>query len=104
MQKNRKATAIETSVLGISGALAAGLAAQLADHGVGVYAIVSVVAFTLTSGFYFAARISQALRTTFYACPVKGCAVSIRAQNATNAELDRHRAYATDHTKHGAAR
>ncbi|WP_060888637.1 hypothetical protein [Streptomyces scabiei] len=102
--KNPKATAIEATVLVSSGALAAGLGVQLADHDVSTYAIAAAVVFTLTTGQYFANQLTQTLRTTFYACPAKGCAVYVRAKDVTDAELARYRAYATDHTKHGSAR
>jgi len=99
-----KATATEAAILILSGTLAAGLAKQLADHNLSVATIITVAAFTLTTGLYFAAQISQAMRTTLYTCPTKGCTVSIRARAANTDELSRLRALATDHSKHEATR
>lgn len=100
----QKATIAEGVTLLISGALAAGLGAQLADHNVGIAAIAATVVFTLTTGLHFAHQIGQGLRTTIYSCPAKGCTVSIRARGTSPAEADRLRALATDHAKHGSTR
>ncbi|MDX3279070.1 hypothetical protein [Streptomyces scabiei] len=99
--KNPKATAIEATVLISSGVVASVLGTQLADRGVGTAAILTAVLAVLTASQYFANQLTQGLRTTLYACPTKGCAVSIRAKDVTDAEQARLRAYATDHTKHG---
>lgn len=104
MTRNRKATTIEASVLVVSGIVAAAISAQLAAHDVSMAVIVTVVLFILTAGQYFAYSLTQGLRTTFYACPTKGCVVSIRASHVTDAELKRLRTLATDHSKHGGAR
>ncbi|HEX5567104.1 MAG TPA: hypothetical protein VFY14_09315 [Streptomyces sp.] len=100
----QKATITESVILVVSGAIAAGLAKQLADHNLSVATIVAVAAFTLTTGLYFAAQTGQAMRTALYACPAKGCTVSIRARGTSPAELDRLRSLATDHSKHGGTR
>ncbi|GGS96275.1 hypothetical protein [Streptomyces violaceus] len=99
----QKATIAEGVILLISGALAAGLGAQLADHNVSIAAITATVVFTLTSGMGFANQIGQGLRTSLFTCPTKGCTVSIRARGTSTAELDRLRSLATDHSKHGGA-
>jgi hypothetical protein len=104
VNRNRKATAIEASVLVVSGVLAAALGDRLADHGVSIAVIVSVTLFILTTGQYFANSLTQALRTTLYTCPTKGCPVYIRARDTAPAQLDKLRALATDHSKHGGAR
>lgn len=99
-----KATITEATILIASAALAAALATRIASHGVSTAAIVAVIAFTVTAGGSLAQSIGQAMRTTFYTCPTKGCAVSIRARDTSRDELTRLQAYATDHTKHGGAR
>jgi hypothetical protein len=99
-----KATLTEAVILIASGALAGGLAKQLADHNVSTAAIVAVIVFTLTTGLYLAAQIGQGMRTSYFACPTKGCTVSIRAKNTSPTELDQLRVLATDHTKHGSTR
>jgi hypothetical protein len=40
-------------------------------------------------------------RATVYTCPVKGCGVSIPAIGSSDAELERLRGLAVDHSKHG---
>ncbi|MCQ8831798.1 hypothetical protein [Streptomyces malaysiensis] len=50
---------------------------------------------------YFIRRLSESHRTTIYACPVKGCGVSIQAVGSSDAELERLRNLAVDHSKHG---
>lgn len=100
----RKAVLAEVIILAVSAALAADLAVQLADHGVGVAAIVAVVCFTLTAGLAMATQVGQGLRTTLYTCPAKDCTVSIRARGANPDELTRLHALATDHSKHGSTR
>ena len=104
MTRNRKATTIEASVLVVSGIVAAAISAQLAAHDVAMAVIVTVVLFILAAGQYFAYSLTQGLRTTFYACPTKGCDASIRARGTGKAELAALRALATDHSKHGGAR
>ncbi|WP_042174518.1 hypothetical protein [Streptomyces sp. NBRC 110035] len=99
-----KATITQAGILAPFAVLAAGLGKQIADHGASTTAVISVVAFTLTTGLYFAAQVGQAMRTTLYNCPTKGCTVSIRARNTSPTELDRLRTLATDHAKHGTTR
>ncbi|MBP5918760.1 hypothetical protein F3K34_44045 [Streptomyces sp. LBUM 1486] len=101
MTRNRKATTIEASVLVSSGIVAAVLGTQLADRNVGPAAILTAVLAVLTASQYFANQLTQGLRTTFYACPTKGCPVYIRAKDVTSTEQARLRSLATDHTKHG---
>ncbi len=97
--KNPKAT-----VLISSGVVASVLGTQLADRGVSTAAILTAVLAVLTASQYFAAQLTQGLRTTLYACPAKGCPVFIRAKQVGDAEQARLRSMATDHTKHGSAR
>ena len=99
-----KATLTEAAILIASGATAGGLANQLADHHVSVAAIIAVIAFTMTTGLTLAHQVGQSLRTSFYACPAKGCTVTIRARGTSPTELANLRTLATDHTKHGSAR
>lgn len=99
----KKATLVESAIVVLSGALAYGLGAQLADHGVSLTTIVATVAATLTSGLGLAEQISKSMRTTLYTCPAKGCTVSIRAAGTTEEELNRLQALATDHSNHGTA-
>ncbi|CAL9667393.1 hypothetical protein SUDANB145_07231 (plasmid) [Streptomyces sp. enrichment culture] len=100
----QKATLVEVGTFIAFGAVAASLAAQLHARDVSVAAIVAVIAFTVTTGASLAQSIGQAMRTTLYTCPAKGCTVSIRAQGTSPDELDRLRALATDHTQHGSTR
>lgn len=100
----QKATITEATILIVSGAIAAGLAKQLADHNLSTATIVAVAAFTLTTGLHLAAQTGQGMRTTLYTCPAKGCTVSIRARGASRDELSRLQALATDHSKHGSTR
>lgn len=102
--KNPKATAIEATVLVSSGTVAAILGTQLADRNVSTAAILTTILAVLTASQYFANQLTQGLRTTFYACPTKGCTASIRAKDVTDAEQNRLRALATDHTRHGGSR
>ncbi|MCX4911825.1 hypothetical protein [Streptomyces sp. NBC_00878] len=95
-----KATATEAGIVITSGVVASRLASELADQDVSVVAIVAVVMAVLSSGIFLAIRIGQGLRTTYYTCPTKGCPVSVRASNASTAEMDRYRTYVTDHTQH----
>jgi hypothetical protein len=99
-----KATLTEAVILIASGALAGGLAKTLNDHNVGTAPIVAVIVFTLATGQYFAAQIVQGMRTSYFACPTKGCTVSIRARGTNTHELTRLQALATDHSKHGSNR
>ncbi|MEU1787087.1 hypothetical protein ABZ553_14680 [Streptomyces sparsogenes] len=55
------------------------------------------------AGMYLARRLRDRYRTTVYTCPVKGCGVSILASGSSDAELDRLRDLAVDHSKHGPA-
>jgi hypothetical protein len=97
-----------TALAALTGATALGLAAslaiQLANHHVGIAAIMSTVLSTLAVGLMLAIRFDDASRTVLYTCPAKGCDASIRAKDTSPAELDRLRSYATDHSKHGGAR
>ncbi|MDX2986517.1 hypothetical protein [Streptomyces caniscabiei] len=102
--KNPKATAIEATVLVSSGTVAAILGTQLANRNVSTAAIITAVLAVLTASQYFANQLTQGLRTTFYACPTKGCPVSIRAKQVGDVEQGRLRSIATDHTRHGDAR
>ncbi|MDX3232866.1 hypothetical protein [Streptomyces sp. ME19-01-6] len=97
----RKSTIVESGIVIASGAIAAHLGYQLADHNVPTAAIVATIAFTLTGGLAFASDIAKSVRTTLYTCPAKGCTVSIRAAGTTEDELNRLRVLATDHSKHG---
>ena len=99
-----KPTAIEATIVVVSGALAAGIANQLTDHHVSTLTTVSAVLAILTAGIALATQISQALRTTTYTCPAKGCSVYVRVKDVTGTELGRLKTYATDHSKHGGLR
>jgi hypothetical protein len=98
-----KATLTEAGILTVSAAIAASLGVQLADHSVSIAAITATVVFTLTTGMYFAFQVGQGLRTSYFACPAKGCTASIRARGTDPKELARLQALATDHTKHPAS-
>lgn len=100
----QKATLTEATILIASGAVAAGLATRISDHGVSTAAIVAVIAFTLTAGASLAQSIGQAMRTHLFTCPTKGCTASIRARDTSPTELAQLRALATDHSKHGSTR
>lgn len=52
------------------------------------------------AGLYLIQRLRESHRTTVYTCPVKGCGVSIQATGSSDAELDRLRGLAVDHSKH----
>ncbi|MFI0822215.1 hypothetical protein ACH4TX_41735 [Streptomyces sp. NPDC021098] len=97
----KKSTLAEAATVITSGAVASGIGHQLADHHVPTPALVTAVMAILASGLYLAHQISQGLRTTYYTCPAKGCDVSIRARDTSQAELNRLRTLATDHSKHG---
>lgn len=100
----QKATLIEAGILVTFGAAAASLATQMNAHDVSTLAIVAVIAFTVTAGASLAQAVGQGLRTSYFACPTKGCTVSIRARGTDTDELNRLQALATDHSKHGATR
>jgi hypothetical protein len=100
----KKATLIQTAILIPSGAVATALGAQLASHNVSTAAITSTVLAVLSTGLFLASRLAYVGRTVFYTCPAKGCEVAISARDTRPAELDRLRALATDHSKHGATR
>ncbi|MEV5915729.1 hypothetical protein AB0M00_43465 [Streptomyces chartreusis] len=99
-----KATIAEGVILLTSGAAAAGLADKVHSYGVPTAAVIAVIVFTLSSGLGFANQIGQALRTSYFSCPTKGCAVSIRVRSTGKAELAALRTLATDHSKHGSTR
>lgn len=100
----KKANLIQTAILIPSGAVATALGAQLAGHNVSTAAITSTVLAVLSTGLFLASRLAYVGRTAFYTCPTKGCEVAITARDTRPAELNRLRALATDHTKHGGAR
>ncbi|MFD8899940.1 hypothetical protein [Streptomyces ardesiacus] len=100
----KKATLVEAGILVTFGGAATSLATQMNAHDVPTLAIIAVIAFTITTGASLAQTVGQGLRTTFFACPTKGCTVSIRAKNTSPADLDRLHTLATDHSKHGATR
>jgi hypothetical protein len=100
----QKATLAEIGILTLSGGIAANLGIRLAHYGVGPALIGTTTVLALTTGLYLAAQIGQGLRTTFFACPTKGCTVSIRAKDTSPTELDQLRTLATDHSKHEATR
>lgn len=99
-----KATIAEGVILLASGATAAGLADRVHSYGVPTAAVIAVIVFTLSAGLGFANQVGQSLRTSYFACPTKGCTVSIRARGTDAAELGRLRVLATDHSKHGSTR
>jgi hypothetical protein len=99
-----KATLTEASIALASGIVAASLGSELAAHYVSPVAIVTTLLAVISTGLYVAQQIGQGLRSTLYTCPSKGCTVSIRAKGASPEELDRLRALATDHSKHGGPR
>lgn len=100
----QKATIIQTAILTPSAAVAITLGAQLADRHVSTPAIISTILAVLSTGLFIASRLAYAGRTVYYACPTKGCDVSISARDTSPAETSRLRTYATDHSKHGAER
>ncbi|GAA1065235.1 hypothetical protein [Streptomyces asiaticus] len=53
------------------------------------------------ASMYLIRRLDDRRRTTVYTCPVKGCGVSSQAVGSSDAELDRLRNLAVDHSKHG---
>ncbi|MFK8850476.1 hypothetical protein [Streptomyces sp. Ac-502] len=99
-----KSMVAEILILAVSGGVGASLALQLAEHGVGIAAIVCAVCAVVAAGVALAAQVGQGLRTTVYTCPAKGCRVSIRAVGTSPEELQRLRDLATDHGKHGGTR
>jgi hypothetical protein len=84
-----------------SGVVAASFADILADHNVNVFVTIAVVMFVLCTGITQGTAIAEALRTTLYRCPAKGCDVTIRAPKDVGQDaLARYRQQATDHTNH----
>ncbi|MFE2486016.1 hypothetical protein ACFXGR_22500 [Streptomyces mirabilis] len=100
----QKATLAEASIALSSGIVAASLGSELASHHVSPAAIVTTLLAVVSTGLYVAQQLGQGFRSTLYTCPVKSCTASIRAKGASPAELDRLRALATDHSKHGGPR
>lgn len=96
----KKSTAIQVVLLASTAGVAARLGHQLITHNVSVMATISAVLAVLSTGLFIASRLAYVGRTVFYACPVKGCQVSITARDASTAQHDRLRAMATDHSKH----
>ena len=99
----KKPTAIQIAILAPTAGMAAHLGHQLATHNVSVTATISAVLAVLSTGLFIASRLAYIGRTVLYACPVKGCDVSITARDASTPQHDRLRAMATDHSKHSGA-
>nr|AHC28138.1 hypothetical protein pFP3.36 [Streptomyces sp. F2] len=96
----KKPTALQAVILASTAGVAGRMGHQLATHDVSVMATVSAVLAVLSTGLFIASRVAYVGRTVFYACPVKGCDVSISARDVRTAQHDRLRVLATDHSKH----
>lgn len=95
-----KARIVEIFIILVSLGVAVRLAFELADHGVPVVAIVSVVMTTLASGIFFAAKVGDAATVQLFQCTVPGCSLMIRAQHVGAEEAQRLRSLAADHSQH----
>lgn len=93
----RKLTVAQMAVFFACGAAAGVIGYQLSGQRIGVAYVASILVATLS---FCLAIAKQAGRATTFTCPVKGCGVYIRAAGASDAELARLRALATDHSKH----
>ncbi|NUH42891.1 hypothetical protein HUF15_40445 [Streptomyces samsunensis] len=96
----RKVTTVQAGAVFVAGCVAGDIGYRLSGHQVGAAYITAIVVGSLSVGLVFA---SPADRTITFTCPVKGCTVSIRARDTSAEELERLRALATDHSKHGRA-
>ena len=99
----KKPTAAQAVILASTAGVAGRLGHQLATHNVSVMATISAVLAVLFTGAFIASRVADVGRTVSYACPVKGCQVSITARGASTGQHDRLRALATDHSRHSGA-
>lgn len=95
-----KTRIVEFFIILVSLGVAVRLAFELADHGVPVAAIVSVVMTTLASGIFFAAKVGDAAKIQLFQCTIPGCPTMIRAQHVSADEAQRLRSLAADHARH----
>lgn len=88
----------------LAAAGAAFIGHDLADHGVGVPTIVSVVLALLSTGLMLGIRFQQAANNVqLFTCPER-CGVEIRTTNQPDERVARLRELAADHSQHPAAR
>lgn len=93
----RKLTVAQAAAVFAIGCAVGNIGYRLSGHQVGVAYIAAIVVGTLSVGLAFAARPA---RTVVFTCP-EGCGVVIDATGSSGVELDRLRALAVDHSKHG---
>ena len=78
--------------------------AEIADHGVSVLILCTVIGAMLSAGTTLTDSFMKARTTELYRCAIEGCSVEIRAtRNHTPQRLAVLKDMPTDHPRHGSA-